>query len=153
MAQKRRALFVFPLIVLVFSILGGFYGPQISAVSAAPASDPAASSAEPSLDGTLENFTHIVSVVEQNEAERPTSEKLYYKGAIPGMLRVLDPHSNFFDPKDFKLLQDDQKGSYFRGRHDGLHAQWQDRGARAVSGVAGLPCGAAARRYHLLGQR
>jgi carboxyl-terminal processing protease len=28
------------------------------------------------------------------------------------MLRTLDPHSNFFDPKDFQLLQEDQRGRY-----------------------------------------
>ena len=26
-------------------------------------------------------------------------DKAIYNGAIPGMLHVLDPHSNFFDPK------------------------------------------------------
>jgi carboxyl-terminal processing protease len=110
MPHKRRALFVFPLIVLMFSLLGGFYGPQVSAVAAAASSD----APESSLDGSaVASLTRAISVVEQNEAERPSPEKLYYKGAIPGMLRELDPHSNFFDPKDFRLLQDDQKGSYF----------------------------------------
>ena len=28
------------------------------------------------------------------------------------MLRTLDPHSNFFDPKDFDALREDQRGSY-----------------------------------------
>jgi carboxyl-terminal processing protease len=110
MAHKRRGLFVLPFIVLAFSVLGGFYGPQMSAVAAAGNSS---ESPETTLDGAVENFSRIVSLVEQNEAERPTQEKIYYKGAIPGMLRELDPHSNFFDPKDFKLLEDDQKGSYF----------------------------------------
>jgi carboxyl-terminal processing protease len=29
------------------------------------------------------------------------------------MLRTLDPHSNFFDPKDYQLLREEQKGNYF----------------------------------------
>src|SRR5207237_1458884 len=29
------------------------------------------------------------------------------------MLRTLDPHSNFFDPRDFQLLREDQKGHYY----------------------------------------
>ena len=29
------------------------------------------------------------------------------------MLRTLDPHSNFFDPKDFQLLREDQRGHYY----------------------------------------
>ncbi|MGH9447618.1 MAG: S41 family peptidase, partial [Terriglobia bacterium] len=34
-------------------------------------------------------------------------------GAIPGMLRTLDPHSNFFSPKAFQALRLDQEGKYF----------------------------------------
>ncbi|PYY18392.1 MAG: S41 family peptidase, partial [Acidobacteria bacterium] len=29
------------------------------------------------------------------------------------MLRVLDPHSNFFDPKQYALLREDQRGKYY----------------------------------------
>ena len=108
MAHKRRSLFVLPLIVLVFAALGGIYGPEVSSVAAAPAEAPAST-----LESEVETLTRVASIVEQNEAEKPSADKMYYKGAIPGMLRELDPHSNFFDPKDFKLLQDDQKGSYF----------------------------------------
>jgi carboxyl-terminal processing protease len=93
----------------VSSVLGGFYGPQVSAVAEAAVSD----APETSLDSEVESFTRIAAVVEQNEADRPSPEKIYYKGAIPGMLRELDPHSNFFDPKDLRLLEEEQKGSYF----------------------------------------
>ena len=30
-------------------------------------------------------------------------------GAIPGMLHTLDPHSNFFDPKAYAAMRDDQQ--------------------------------------------
>ena len=29
------------------------------------------------------------------------------------MLRTLDPHSNFFDPKDFEAMREDQRGHYY----------------------------------------
>ena len=29
------------------------------------------------------------------------------------MLRTLDPHSNFFDPKDLEALREDQRGHYY----------------------------------------
>ena len=29
------------------------------------------------------------------------------------MLRTLDPHSNFFDPRDFALLKEKQEGHYY----------------------------------------
>ena len=40
-------------------------------------------------------------------------DKAVYDGAIPGMLRVLDPHSNFFDPKSYAKLREDQRGKYY----------------------------------------
>ncbi len=36
-----------------------------------------------------------------------------YDGAIPGMLRVLDPHSNFYDPKAYARMREDQHGRYY----------------------------------------
>ncbi|HEV2112976.1 MAG TPA: S41 family peptidase, partial [Terriglobales bacterium] len=40
-------------------------------------------------------------------------DKAIYNGAIPGMLRVLDPHSNFFDPKQYASLREEQRGKYY----------------------------------------
>jgi len=40
------------------------------------------------------------------------SDKAVY-GAIDGMLRTLDPHSKFFDPKEFASLREDQRGKYY----------------------------------------
>jgi carboxyl-terminal processing protease len=40
-------------------------------------------------------------------------DKAVYQGAIPGMLRVLDPHSNFFDARQFALLREEQRGKYY----------------------------------------
>ena len=58
-------------------------------------------------------------MVEENFADKVTPDKTIYKGAIPGMPRTLDPHSSFFDPKDFQLLREDQKRPLLRRRHDG----------------------------------
>ena len=54
-------------------------------------------------------------------------DKAIYKGAIPGMLRTLDPHSNFFDPRDYALLREDQKGHYF-----GVGMQVRPRNGKTV---------------------
>ncbi len=40
-------------------------------------------------------------------------DKAIYNGAIPGMLHVLDPHSNFFDPKSYSALREEQRGKYY----------------------------------------
>ena len=62
---------------------------------------------------SLRQFTDVYSLVEQNYAEPVNADKAIYNGAIPGMLHVLDPHSNFFDPKSYALLREDQRGKYY----------------------------------------
>jgi carboxyl-terminal processing protease len=107
MAQKRRSFFFLPLIVLICSILGGIYGPRIRVAAAASSED------QNDVDISLKAFTRVYDVVEQNFADKIDPDKAVYKGAIPGMLRTLDPHSNFFDPHDFEALRDEQKGRYY----------------------------------------
>src|SRR6516165_8098764 len=41
------------------------------------------------------------------------SEKALYQGAIPGMLRTLDPHSSFLDPAEYQDMQRKQRAQYF----------------------------------------
>jgi carboxyl-terminal processing protease len=76
-----------------------------------------ASAVEGSSDGeirdNLKEFTQVYDLVEKNYAEPVNPDKAIYNGAIPGMLRVLDPHSNFFDPKQYALLREDQRGKYY----------------------------------------
>ena len=105
MPHKRRSLFVLPLIVFLCSLLGGFYGPKIQVAAAASETD--------ELSKDVESFTKAYSLVEQNFADNVNADKAIYKGAIPGMLRTLDPHSNFFDPREYQALRDDQKGHYY----------------------------------------
>src|SRR5579864_4296595 len=62
---------------------------------------------------SLRQFSEIYDLVEKNYAEPVNPDKAIYNGAIPGMLRVLDPHSNFFDPKQYALLREDQRGKYY----------------------------------------
>src|ERR1035441_3255907 len=107
MAQKRRSIFFIPMVVLICSILGGVYGPRIRVAAAASAEDVT------DVDASAKSFTQVYAVVEQNFADKPDPDKAIYKGAIPGMLRTLDPHSNFFDPHDFEALKDEQHGHYY----------------------------------------
>jgi carboxyl-terminal processing protease len=100
-----RRLFIAPAIIFVCSILGGMYGPAISGASAA--------SSEDDIKQSLKSFTKVLQTVEDNFADRVTPDKAIYKGAIPGMARTLDPHTSFFDPKEFQLLREDQKGHYY----------------------------------------
>src|SRR3954454_8613245 len=62
---------------------------------------------------SLRQFTDVYSLVEENYAEPVNPDKAIYNGAIPGMLHALDPHSNFFDPKSYALMREDQRGKYY----------------------------------------
>jgi carboxyl-terminal processing protease len=107
MARRLRPL-LFAFLVIVFcSVLGGVFGPGLTGVSAATAGP------EEDLKSSIKQFTKVYELVEKNFATPVKSDTGIYKGAIPGMLRTLDPHSNFFDPKDFQNLRDDQQGHYF----------------------------------------
>jgi len=102
MPQKRRSLLYLPFLIALCSLLAGLYGPRVSAATN-----------DDDIRASLKIFTQVYNVVEENFADPLSPDKAVYKGAIPGMLRTLDPHSNFFDPKDFQALKEDQRGRYY----------------------------------------
>src|SRR5258706_9059452 len=104
MPKRLRSYLYIPLFIAVCSIAAALFSG--SGVSAAQASD------DPTAQ-SVKSFTAIYKVVEDNFADQVKSEKAIYKGAIPGMLRTLDPHSNFFDTHDYTQLREDQQGRYF----------------------------------------
>src|SRR6202161_2410868 len=103
MKAERRGLFVVVAVLLVSAVLGGIYGPNVRATTAS-ADD---------YQTAVRDFTRVLDVVQANYAESVDVDKVVYQGAIPGMLRVLDPHSNFFDARQFALLREDQRGKYY----------------------------------------
>ncbi|MBC7926692.1 MAG: PDZ domain-containing protein, partial [Bryobacteraceae bacterium] len=107
MAGKRRSLWIAPVIIFGCAVAGGLFGPSITGASAASASS------DDDIRQSLRSFTKVLTVVEENFADKVTADKTIYKGAIPGMARTLDPHTSFFDPKEFQALRDDQRGHYY----------------------------------------
>jgi carboxyl-terminal processing protease len=103
MKPERRGLFLVIAVLLVSAVLGAIYGPNVRATSAS--SD--------DFQVAVRDFTRVLDVVQANYAEPVDIDKAVYQGAIPGMLRVLDPHSNFFDARQFALLREDQRGKYY----------------------------------------
>jgi carboxyl-terminal processing protease len=104
MPSRRRSYLLFPLFIALCALTAVlFTGNHVSAAS--PADDPAGQS--------MKSFTSVFDAVEQNFADKVDADKAVYNGAIPGMLRTLDPHSNFFDPKSYAALREDQRGQYY----------------------------------------
>ncbi len=103
--SSRRTLFLVVLVLITCGFFGMLFGQKIN-----PAASP---SADSDIRDSVKQFTTVYDVVEQNYAEPVNPDKAIYNGAIPGMLHVLDPHSNFFDPKAYSLLKEDQRGKYY----------------------------------------
>ncbi len=57
----------------------------------------------------LKTMIEVFATVEQESADPVSLDAAIYGGAIPGMLRTLDPHSSFFDPDQFLQLQQMEK--------------------------------------------
>ena len=53
----------------------------------------------------MKQFIDAYKILEQNAADPFDLDRAFYQGAIPGLLRHLDPHSVFFDPGQFNQLQ------------------------------------------------
>ena len=101
--SATRGMVLLGLVLAASALLGGLYGPAASAT---------ASNADDMQD-SVKSFTRVLSVVERNYADPVDTDKAIYDGAIPGMLHVLDPHSNFFDPKQYALFREEQEGKYY----------------------------------------
>ncbi|MGA2166795.1 MAG: S41 family peptidase [Terracidiphilus sp.] len=105
--RARRALFAVVLFFAVCALAGSVLQHRVGAQSSAD---------ESQLRDSLKSFTNVYAVVEQNYAEPIDGDKAdlaIYDGAIPGMLRVLDPHSNFYDPKAYAKMREEQHGRYY----------------------------------------
>lgn len=62
------------------------------------------------LESNVKSLIGVYSILESQAADPVSSEQAFFQGAIPGMLRTLDPHSSFFDPEQFQQLQQMQRG-------------------------------------------
>src|ERR1039457_3044142 len=106
-SRARRAFFTVVVFLTVCGMAGSLLQRKVGAQSSAD---------ESQLRDSLKSFTNVYSLVEQNYAEPIQGDKAdgaIYDGAIPGMLRVLDPHSNFYDPKAYAKMREDQHGRYY----------------------------------------
>jgi carboxyl-terminal processing protease len=61
--------------------------------------------AQDDLDQQIRSIIGAYAIAAENAADPVNSEQALYAGAIPAMLRKLDPHSVFFDPEQFEQLK------------------------------------------------
>lgn len=79
-----------------------------------PQGNPATAGTPGELAPLVKQFIDVFNTVQAESADRTDVDKLIYGGAIPSMLRPLDPHTQFFDPGQFDQLRQmessEQKG-------------------------------------------
>jgi carboxyl-terminal processing protease len=81
--------------------------------------------ADDKVEQSVKAFTSLYDVVERNFADKIDPAATLYKGAIPGMLRTLDPHSSFLDTKEYADQRERQRAQYY-----GVGMSVLDRGDR-----------------------
>ena len=64
-----------------------------------------------SMDSAVKRFIDVFAAVEENAADPVNSASAVLEGAIPGMLKRLDPFSVFFDPAQFEQLRELEKST------------------------------------------
>ena len=102
--MKHRFAVTLASVVILSSIVCGLLVGRAAAESE--------SSSETTPNEFLTNFTEALDVIQLTYADEVGPDKLVYS-AIKGMLRELDPHSSFFDPKEFSRLREEQHSKYF----------------------------------------
>jgi carboxyl-terminal processing protease len=112
-------------VIVIASLAGGLWGSRVQATS------------KPSEDFTqlLKTYAEVLDIVEGQYADPVDVQKTVFE-SIRGMLKTLDPHSTFFDPKSFAQFREDQRGNFY-----GLGITIQIRNAKptVVSPIPGTP--------------
>lgn len=70
-----------------------------------------APASEPDVQAALRRFMSVYAAVEREAADPVEPSRAIYEGAIPGMLRRLDPHSVFLDAGQFQQLKQLQQST------------------------------------------
>ena len=120
--MKKSALAVVLSLVIAGAVIGGLAG----------------SRAQAKVDRYAEflrRYTYVLRLVEEEYATEIDPKELVHS-SIRGMLRTLDPHSNFLPKQEYTQLQERQQGSY----HGlGISVQMRDGDLTVISPFEGTP--------------
>jgi len=97
--RRYRSLSAVVSAVGVFALVGGLFGHKLGA-------------ADDKVPDHYKAFTAALSAIETNYVEKIDSDRLVY-GAVRGMLSTLDPHSSFYDPREYARMRERQEGHYY----------------------------------------
>jgi carboxyl-terminal processing protease len=102
--KTRKWTFSLTLLVAIAgaTLLGGLYGNRLFG---APMQNG-------DVSKRMREYTDLLNAVNTWSAEDIGSDKFVY-ASIDGMLRTLDPHTSFLEPKEYSDMQDRQKGTFY----------------------------------------
>jgi carboxyl-terminal processing protease len=113
--KKRSALLYSLFLTLSLVFAAGAQSPNaLRTAESAGGSAPASAAKGATIEGIGRDVAEALTVIEANHV---VGKKLSYndvfKSSIDGMLHTLDPHSNYFDAKEFEQFRTDQQSRYF----------------------------------------
>src|SRR5580704_10352493 len=97
--RRLRPVSVVVFAVLVSALVGGLFGKSVLAT-------------DDKVPEHYKTFTAALSAIESGYVDKVDSDRLVYS-AIRGMLGTLDPHSSFFDPREYAQMRERQEGRYY----------------------------------------
>src|SRR6266513_2965642 len=83
------------------TLFGGFYGNRLFG-----------SPVQSEVSKRFKEYTDLLDAVTKWAPEDTAADKFVYS-SIDGMLRTLDPHTSFLEPKEYADMQDRQKGTFY----------------------------------------
>ncbi|PWT94182.1 MAG: peptidase S41, partial [Acidobacteria bacterium] len=97
--MKNKLFITGVLVVLISSTIGGIVASKVL-------------TNDQVVSDQMKNYTSLMAAIEDNYVEKVNTQKVVV-GSINGLLRALDPHSNFLDEEAFSSLQEEQHGSFY----------------------------------------
>jgi len=113
---KFKSFSVFTVIFSIISVFGAVsaQGPKTTKELSGPEKASVKTAPKVSVEKIKQDFSEALAVIEQNH---PVGKKIdyneVYKSTIDGMLHTLDPHSNYFDAKEFEQFRTEQSSRYY----------------------------------------
>jgi carboxyl-terminal processing protease len=96
--MRTRGIPAAAVVIVLSTLAGGFVGAQSGAT-------------QDRLNDRYRVYTAALAAIEKEYAEPVDSARLVY-GSIDGMLRTLDPHSSFLEPRQYERMREQQTGRY-----------------------------------------
>ena len=99
--RSPRVLPVAVFTVLLSALAGGFFGSASGALAR-----------QDEVTQQYRVFTAALAAIEREYVDEVPSDRLVF-GAIDGLLQTLDPHSSFFNPREYAQMRERQEGRYY----------------------------------------